>query len=310
MTGYPAGSHPQESLYRGIVDAALREDLGTAGDLTSKATIDAATRAEGVLVARQAGRLCGIEIALDVFQSVDSELEVFRLAQDGQDLEAGAILTRMRGDARALLAAERTALNFLGHLSGIATATRDLAARIESTSSRLVCTRKTTPGLRALEKYAVRTGGGGNHRFGLFDAVLIKDNHRALCGGVVSAIRRAKKAGGHLVRIEVEVDDLQQLDEALREGVDAILLDNMSVPDLRVAVERCRGRVVSEASGGIGLDTIEEVARTGVDLISVGWITHSAPSLDVAFDLVPTPAFSRGEKEKLAPAFDRLRSRE
>jgi nicotinate-nucleotide pyrophosphorylase (carboxylating) len=284
-----------------MVEAALREDLGTAGDLTSNATIDAATRAEGVLVARQAGRLCGIEIALDVFQSVGSELEVFRVAEDGQDLEAGELLTRIRGNARALLAAERTALNFLGHLSGIATATRDLAARIENTDSRLVCTRKTTPGLRALEKYAVGIGGGSNHRFGLFDAVLIKDNHRGLCGGVASAIRRAKKSVGHLVRIEVEVDDLQQLDEALREGVDAVLLDNMSVPDLRVAVERCRGRAVSEASGGIGPETIEEVARTGVDLISVGWITHSAPTLDVAFDLVSSPASSGGHSEKLAP---------
>jgi len=310
MTDSPAGSHLEKSLYRDIVETAFHEDLGTTGDLTSNATVDAAARAEGVIVARQAGRLCGLEIALDVFQSVDPELEVFRLAEDGQDLEAGEVLTRMRGDARALLAAERTAMNFLGHLSGIATVTRDLVARIESTSSKLVCTRKTTPGLRALEKYAVRTGGGGNHRFGLFDAVLIKDNHRALCGGVASAIRRAKKSVGHLVPIEVEVDDLQQLDEALREGVDAILLDNMSIPDLRVAVERCRGRVVSEASGGIGLDTIEEVARTGVDLISVGWITHSAPSLDVAFDLVPNPASSRGEREKLVPSFDRLRSRE
>jgi nicotinate-nucleotide pyrophosphorylase (carboxylating) len=310
MIDYPVGSHPHRSLYSGLIAAALREDLGSAGDLTSNSTVDAAIRVEGVLLARQAGRLCGLEVALEVFHNLDSELEVYPIAEDGQDLEAGELVTRVRGDARALLAAERTALNFLGHLSGIATATRDLAARIEKTGTRLVCTRKTTPGLRALEKYAVRIGGGDNHRFGLFDAVLIKDNHRAISGGVGPAIRRAKREVGHLVRIEVEVDDLQQLDEALSEGVDAVLLDNMCIADLKIAVDRCRDRVVTEASGGIGPDTIDTVAQTGVDLISVGWITHSAPTLDVAFELMPNSVSSGDDSEKLAPSFDRLRSRD
>lgn len=297
-------------LYRELISAALLEDLGAAGDVTSNATVSPDQNVEGVLVAKERGRLCGLDIALDTFFSLDSELFAYRLAEDGQDLEAGEIFARIRGNARALLAAERTALNYLGHLSGIATATRLLAEKIEKFGVRLLCTRKTTPGLRALEKYAVRVGGGLNHRFGLYDAVLIKDNHRILAGGVIPAIRRAKRSVGPLTRIEIEVDDIDQLDQALREGVDVVLLDNMAIPELRSAVARSRGRALCEASGGIGPDTVEEVAKTGVDLISVGWITHSAPAMDVAFDLVPSAESSGSFSETSDRSFDRLRSRE
>ena len=204
---------------------------------------------------------------------------------DGADVTAGTILAELEGSARALLAAERTALNLLGHLSGIATATRDLVAVVGGVGhARLACTRKTTPGLRALEKYAVRIGGGSNHRFGLHDAVLIKDNHRVIAGGVPAALAAVRAAQGHLVRLEVEVDTLEQLAEALEAGADAVLLDNMSLPDLERAVALARGRATTEASGGITPETIRDVAATGVDVISVGWITHSAPALDVGLD--------------------------
>jgi nicotinate-nucleotide pyrophosphorylase (carboxylating) len=204
---------------------------------------------------------------------------------DGEDVAAGAVLATVEGPARTLLSAERTALNLLGHLSGVATATRDLvehAAR--GGPARIVCTRKTTPGLRTLEKYAVRVGGAANHRFGLHDAVLVKDNHRLIAGGVGPAVARARAAAGHLVRVEVEVDDLEQLGEALDAGADAVLLDNLPIADLKRAAAMARGRALTEASGGITPETVAEVAATGVDLISVGWITHSAPALDVGLD--------------------------
>jgi nicotinate-nucleotide pyrophosphorylase (carboxylating) len=272
-------------LYEEAVRRALAEDLGRAGDLTTDAIVPANRLAEARLVARAAGRIAGVEPALAAFRLLDPSVEAGVALADGSDAAAGATIATVRGPARAILAAERTALNFLGHLSGIATATRDLVAAVAGHRARIVCTRKTTPGLRALEKHAVRAGGGANHRFGLDDAVLIKDNHVALAGGVVPAVERARAASGHLVKIEVEVDTLDQLDEALAAGADAVLLDNMPLDVLRQAVERARGRAVTEASGGITAGTAAAVAATGVDLISVGWLTHSAPALNVALEV-------------------------
>ena len=272
-------------LWEEAVRRALAEDLGRAGDLTSDAIVPPDLVAEARLVARAAGRIAGLAPALAAFRLLDPAVESEVALPDGSDADAGATIATVRGPARAILAAERTALNFLGHLSGIATATRDLVAAVAGHRARIVCTRKTTPGLRALEKHAVRAGGGANHRFGLDDAVLIKDNHVALAGGVAPAIERARAAAGHLVKIEVEVDTLDQLDEALAAGTDAVLLDNMPLEVLRQAVERARGRAITEASGGITAETAAAVAATGVDLISAGWLTHSAPALDVALEV-------------------------
>ena len=292
-------------LYEDLVRRALAEDLGRAGDLTSDAVVPAETRAEAVLVARAPGRLAGLPVALAAFRLLDPSLTLAAHAADGDDVAAGAVLATVRGAARSILSAERTALNLLGHLSGIATATRDLVAAVAqvtqaataptatsttSTTShgaRVVCTRKTTPGLRALEKYAVRAGGGANHRFGLDDAVLIKDNHRVLAGGLRPAVERARRGAGHMVKIEVEVDSLAELEEALALGVDVVLLDNMPLDVLAEAVRRARGRALTEASGGIRPATAAAIAATGVDLLSVGWLTHSAPALDVALDVLP-----------------------
>jgi len=273
-------------LYEELVRRALAEDLGRAGDLTTDAIVPPGLDAEARLVARAAGRIAGVEPALAAFRLLDPAVAAEVALPDGSDAAAGATIATVRGPARAILAAERTALNFLGRLSGVATATRGLVAAVAGHRARIVCTRKTTPGLRALEKYAVRAGGGANHRFGLDDAVLIKDNHRALAGGVRPAVERARAAVGHLVKVEVEVDTLDQLDEALAAGADAVLLDNMPLDVLRRAVERARGRAITEASGGITAGTAAAVAATGVDLISVGWLTHSAPALDVALDVV------------------------
>jgi nicotinate-nucleotide pyrophosphorylase (carboxylating) len=285
-------------LYEDLVRRALAEDLGRAGDLTSDAVVPAEARAEAVLVARAPGRLAGLPVALAAFRLLDPSLTLAAHAADGDDVAAGAVLATVRGAARSILSAERTALNFLGHLSGIATATRSVVAAVAAAQAataatattdgaRVVCTRKTTPGLRALEKYAVRAGGGANHRFGLDDAVLIKDNHRVLAGGLRPAVERARRGAGHMVKIEVEVDSLAELDEALALGVDVVLLDNMPLDVLAEAVRRARGRALTEASGGIRPATAAAVAATGVDLLSVGWLTHSAPSLDVALDVLP-----------------------
>jgi nicotinate-nucleotide pyrophosphorylase (carboxylating) len=276
-------------LYEPLIERALAEDLGRAGDLTSDAILPADLESTARVVARAAGRIAGLPVALAAFRLLDPRLELELRAAEGADVAAGDVLAAVSGPARPLLAAERTALNLLGRLCGIATATRDLAASVAPWGARIVCTRKTTPGLRALEKYAVRAGGGANHRFGLDDAVLIKDNHRAIAGGVRPAVLRARAGAGHLVRIEVEVDTLEQLAEALALEIDAILLDNMDLPTLGEAVAMARRaprRVVLEASGGITLRTAPEIAATGVDLLSVGWITHSAPALDVALDVV------------------------
>jgi nicotinate-nucleotide pyrophosphorylase (carboxylating) len=272
--------------YEELVRRALAEDLGGAGDLTTDAIVPPEAEAEGALLARAPGRVAGLDAALSAFRLLDAALQVSVRVAEGSDAGAGEPLAVLRGRARALLSAERTALNLLGRLCGIATATRDLVARIAGTSARVVCTRKTTPGLRALEKHAVRMGGGSSHRFGLDDAVLVKDNHLLLAGGVAEAVARVRRSVGHMVKVEVEVETLADLDEALRADVDAVLLDNMPLSDLREAVARTRGRVLLEASGGITPETARAVAETGVDLLSVGWLTHSAPALDVAFDLV------------------------
>lgn len=275
--------HPLQ--YEDLLRRALREDLGGAGDLTTDAVVPAGLAAEAALVARRAGRVAGLEPALHVFRLLDPGVSWETRTADGSDAEAGATLALVRGSARALLTGERTALNLLGRLCGIATATRDVVARLQGLPTRVACTRKTTPGLRALEKYAVRAGGGSNHRFGLDDAVLVKDNHRLLAGGVREAVARCRAAAGHLVKLEVEVDTLDELDEALACGVDAVLLDNMPLEQLRAAVARCRGRALTEASGGLTPDNVRAVAETGVELVSLGWLTHSAPALDVALDV-------------------------
>jgi nicotinate-nucleotide pyrophosphorylase (carboxylating) len=270
--------------YESLLRAALAEDLGRAGDVTADATVDAEARVSARLVARAAGTVAGLEVALATFHLLDPAIAVERLADDGGRVRAGALLARISGSARPILAAERTALNLLGRLCGVATLTTAYVEAIAATGARVVCTRKTTPGLRALEKYAVRCGGGANHRFGLDDAVLIKDNHLVVAGGVAAAVERARRHVGHLVRIEVEVENLAQLDEALAAGVEAVLLDNFDVATLRGAVVRVAGRAITEASGGITLATARAVADTGVDLLSVGALTHSAPALDVALD--------------------------
>ena len=275
-----------EVLYEPVVRRALAEDLGRAGDVTTDAIIPASLPGRAVVVARAAGRVAGLEPALFAFRLLDQDCRAEVCLADGSDAAAGQAIAHVNARARALLTGERTALNLLGRLSGIATATRDVVARLEGLKARVVDTRKTTPGLRALEKYAVRVGGGSNHRYGLDDAVLVKDNHLALAGGIAEAVRRVRKSGGHMLKLEVEVETLAQLDEALVLGVDAVLLDNMDLETLREAVRRARGRALTEASGGIRPDTVRAVAETGVELVSIGWLTHSAPALDVALDVV------------------------
>ncbi len=272
-------------LYEELIRRALQEDLGRAGDLTTDAIVAWGSRATAHVVARAAGTVAGLEPALHAVCLLDPAAELELHALDGTEVEREDVLAVVRGSARALLSAERTALNLLGRLSGIATATRGIVRLIEGTGARVVCTRKTTPVLRTLEKHAVRAGGGMNHRFGLDDGVLIKDNHRALAGGIRPAIERVRAAVGHMVKVEVEVDTLEELAEALELGVDAVLLDNMSVDQLREAVSMARGRALTEASGGITPQTARAVAETGVDLLSLGWLTHSSPALDVALDV-------------------------
>ena len=275
--------HP--SMYEDAIARALDEDLGEAGDLTSEAVVGPDALVSGALVARRPGRIAGLEVAGAVFAAVDRRIEVTYHQTDGDEVGAGTRLATVTGRARSVLTGERTALNLLGHLSGVATATAAFVARVVGTNARIADTRKTTPGLRALEKYAVRMGGGINHRFGLSDAVMIKDNHLIAAGGVLAALEAARRRVGHLVKIEVEVTTLAQLEEVLEAGADVVLLDNMDLATMVEAVRLVGGRLVVEASGGITLDNVAEVARTGVDVISVGWITHSAPALDVALDL-------------------------
>lgn len=267
-----------------LVRAALLEDLGRAGDLTTDAIVPADARAELRLVSRQDGVLAGLDLARLAFRALDAQARFEPLLADGSELAPGREIARIHGSARAILSAERVALNYLCHLSGVATATASIARAIADTGARVTCTRKTMPGLRALQKYAVRVGGGSNHRFGLDDAVLIKDNHIALAGGVAEALARARAGVGHMVQIQLEVDTLEQLEVALSLGVEVVLLDNMDLDTLRTAVSMARGRAVTEASGRITPETARAVAETGVDQIAVGWITHSARVLDIGLD--------------------------
>lgn len=271
-----------------LVRAALLEDLGRAGDLTSDAIAPADLAVKTSLVSRQSGVVAGLDLVALAFRLIDERVEIDRRRQDGETVTPGDSIAEIRGPARAILTAERTALNFLCRLSGISSATASIVAAVTGKKARIVCTRKTTPGLRAVEKYAVRAGGGANHRFGLDDAVLIKDNHIAIAGSVATAIERARSHVGHLVKIEVEVDTLLQLEEALAVGVDAVLLDNMTIEQLHRAVDMTAGCAVTEASGRITPETAPAIAATGVDLISVGWLTHSAPVLDIGLDFRPS----------------------
>lgn len=268
-----------------IVRAALVEDLGRAGDITTDSIIPAGAVATARIAARKDGRVAGLEAALIAFRLLDPDIAVALERIDGEDVPPGGTIATLTGKARALLTAERTALNLMGRLSGIATATRALVREVEGTKARIVCTRKTTPGLRVLEKHAVKLGGGFNHRFGLDDAVLIKDNHIAVAGGVRPAVERVRAAIGHMVKVEVEVDTLDQLDELLGLPVDVVLLDNMDPDTLGRAVRIVDGRLLTEASGNVTLATVRAIAETGVDMISCGWLTHSAPNLDLGLDM-------------------------
>jgi nicotinate-nucleotide pyrophosphorylase (carboxylating) len=275
---------PARVMIEPLVRAALLEDLGRAGDITTDAIVPAGLRARAVLRAREKGRVAGLDLAKLAFELIDPEIAVEVAIGDGALVAPGSVIAAIKGPARGILAAERTALNFLCRLSGIASATAALVAAVKGTKAKIVCTRKTTPCLRAIEKYAVRAGGGANHRFGLDDAILIKDNHIAIAGSVTEALRRARAAAGHLVKIEVEIDDLEQLKEALAGGADAVLLDNMGLDMLAEAVAMASGRAIAEASGRITFTSAPAIAATGVDLISAGWLTHSAPALDIGLD--------------------------
>lgn len=275
---------PASLLIEPQIRAALEEDLGRAGDITSELILPADQKAQARLVARKPGRVAGLVAAALAFRLVDPAVVLDVAAPDGSAVEAGALIATVGGPARAILTAERVALNFAGHLSGVATATAALVDAVNGTKARIVCTRKTLPNLRILQKYAVRCGGGFNHRFGLDDAVLIKDNHIAAAGGIGAALTRVRAGLGHMAKVEIEVDTLAQLEEALLLGADTILLDNMPPDDLRRAAEMARGRAVLEASGNVTIQTVRAIAETGVDYISSGAITHSAANLDIGLD--------------------------
>ena len=279
---------PVSPLPRVMIEAQVRdaliEDLGRAGDITSDAIIPAATKAETALIARKPGVVAGLDVALLAFELIDPAIKAGVAKPDGSRLEKGELIATIAGPARGILTAERVALNFLCHLSGIASATATVVDAVKGTKAHVICTRKTLPGLRNLQKYAIRVGGGFNHRYGLDDAVLIKDNHIAAAGGIRQAVERVRGAIGHLIKIELEVDTLEQLEEGLAVGVDAILLDNMDVEQMRRAVAIVNGRAVTEASGGITPQTAPAIAATGVDLLSLGWLTHSVQQLDIGLD--------------------------
>lgn len=275
---------PSVEAWAVLVRAALAEDWGAAGDITGRSTIPEASRSTARLVARASGILCGIQAAEQAFRAADAALAIVAHKHDGDALKAGDIIADISGSTRAILAAERVALNFLTHLSGIATLTGRFVVETAGTRAVIACTRKTIPGLRHIEKYAVRMGGGANHRFGLYDGVLIKDNHVAAAGSVYEAVMLAKKNAPAGILVEVEVDRPDQIDEALQAGADIIMLDNFSLPDMRAAVVKISGRAAVEASGGVNLRVVRQIAETGVDIISVGALTHSAPALDIALD--------------------------
>lgn len=271
-------------LVEAAIKAALAEDLGLVGDITTNATVAADTVADAVIATRRVGIVSGVQLAEATFRMLDPNVKFVTKHCDGQRVTPGDVIATISGNARAVLSAERVALNFMGRMSGIASLTRRYADAVNGTNARIADTRKTTPGLRAFEKYAVRCGGGHNHRTGLFDAVLIKDNHIVAAGGLDRAIEAARSSAGHMVKIEVEVDTLDQLDKVLKHRVDAVLLDNMTPAQLKDAVNRIAGRCLSEASGGVNLETVRAIAETGVDMISVGALTHSAPVLDLGLD--------------------------
>ena len=271
-------------LLRPLVENALTEDLGRRGDITSQATIPADMQAALQITARQAGVICGMDLARLAFALVDEKIEFIAQVSDGERVAAGAVLAMVRGNARHLLTAERTALNFMTHLSGIATATQQIVDSVAAYPVQITCTRKTIPGLRIVQKYAVRCGGGRNHRLGLDDAILIKDNHIAIAGDIKTAIQQAQDFAGHLIAIEVEVDTLAQLEQALDAGVSLVLLDNMAPEILSQAVAMCKGRAKTEASGGITPATVQAVAKTGIDFIAMGYLTHSTTALDIGLD--------------------------
>lgn len=287
MTLLETGLQFPHHLAGETVRAALAEDLGLAGDVTTNALIPADAVSEATLALREDGRIAGLPLAIAAFRALDPEMAIEAQVREGAMASAGTAIARLSGKTRAILSAERVALNLVQRLSGVATATHHFVEAVAGTGAKIVCTRKTTPGLRAFEKYAVRAGGGSNHRFGLFDAVLIKDNHIAAAGSVGAAIERARAAVGHMVKIEVEVDTLAQLEEALHHTIDAVLLDNMAVPELKNAVARAkavRPGILCEASGGVRLVTVRAIAETGVDMISVGALTHSVKALDIGLD--------------------------
>ena len=269
------------------IEQALAEDLGVRGDLTTDATVPRGTMSTATFGARRAGVISGLAVAEAAFHALDPSVVFEPLVRDGARVEAGSVAARVAGSAHALLTGERVALNFLSHMSGIATLTRRYVDLVAGTRARIVDTRKTTPGLRAFEKYAVRCGGGQNHRSGLYDAILIKDNHIVAAGGIAPALAAARAHAGHMVKIEIEVTSLDELAEALQHPVDAVLLDNMEPPMLREAVALVDGRAITEASGGVSLDTVRAIAESGVDLISIGALTHSAPILDLGLDFTP-----------------------
>jgi nicotinate-nucleotide pyrophosphorylase (carboxylating) len=271
-------------LVERAVSLALDEDLGPAGDITTDAIVPADAEGEAAIVSRQEGVVAGLDLAEAAFKALNPDIRFARMIEDAGKAEAGATLAKVAGKTRALLTGERTALNFLGRLSGIATMTAGFVKAVEGTGARIACTRKTTPGWRAFEKYAVRAGGGVNHRFGLYDAILVKDNHIAAAGGLAAALEQLARRKAHLVKVEVEVDSLDQLEQALRFPVDAVLLDNMDAETLKQAVKLVAGRVLTEASGGVSLDNVREIALTGVDLISVGALTHSPRNLDSSLE--------------------------
>ena len=273
-----------EVLLKPLVEAALTEDLGRRGDVTSQATIPADTQAQLQIKARQAGVICGMDLARLSFALIDEQIEFIAKVNDGATVEAGTVLATVRGNARNLLTAERTALNFMTHLSGIATDTKKIVDSVADYPAQITCTRKTIPGLRIVQKYAVRCGGGRNHRLGLDDAILIKDNHIAIAGDIKTAIQQAQNFAGHLIPIEVEVDTLGQLEQALEAGVNLVLLDNMAPEVLSKAVAMCKGRAKTEASGGITPETVQAVAETGVNFIAMGYLTHSTTALDIGLD--------------------------
>jgi nicotinate-nucleotide pyrophosphorylase (carboxylating) len=272
-------------LYEKIVGSALFEDLGRTGDITTDAIVSGDERVSAKIIAQAPGRVAGVDIAGFAFRRLDSSLFFEVRKHDGSDVETGETIAVIRGIAGSILSGERTALNFLSHLSGIATATREVVETVEPYPARVVCTRKTTPGLRTLEKYAVRAGGGFNHRFGLDDAILIKDNHIIVAGSIPEAVRRVRRKAGHMVKVEVEVDTLEQLQTALNENIDAVLLDNMGPETLAEAVLMVKGKVITEASGGVTPQTARAVAASGVDILSLGWLTHSAPALNLSLDI-------------------------